>query len=487
MNIIIFLILGFITSLIFPPYFILPLGFIVFPTLCYLIEVKLINQSRLKIFFSLFAFGFSLFLSLLIWLQNPFFIFEETKKYFYLSILIIILLSLIFAILFFFILYLRNIIPVIFLVPLIFITTEYTISNIFYGFPWISFSLIISNLEYPLYFLKHFGTFVTSFIVIKIFCFPYLFLKYKFNLFILNYVIFFIFAPLIIVFTLHLLIIKNDNYINEKIEIEIFQLNFKQGIQKSNPKNKLEIIKNKILQSKANILVFAENNYPFIKSDLSFSIIQKSLKKDQIVIIGGTRFQDQKFYNTLFHINKSDVQYFDKIKLVPFGEFLPLREYLSFLSPISGSNDFSEGNKDRLIYLDNKKSYIPIICYEIIFYWKILNKLNFNSNFIVNITNDVWFGNYLGPYQHYYLTKLRAAEFNKPIIRVSNNGISGVFNENGRIINLLKLNESGSYNFTFTINSKVNYYKTHYYLKVYILILFIILSIVGLRNKNENL
>tara|TARA_Y100000768_G_scaffold91702_1_gene66141 strand:+ start:231 stop:1202 length:972 start_codon:yes stop_codon:yes gene_type:complete len=323
--------------------------------------------------------------------------------------------------------------------------------------------------------------------VIKIFCFPYLFLKYKFNLFILNYVIFFIFAPLIIVFTLHLLIIKNDNYINEKIEIEIFQLNFKQGIQKNNPKNKLEIIKNKILQSKANILVFAENNYPFIKSDLSFSIIQKSLKKDQIVIIGGTRFQDQKFYNTLFHINKSDVQYFDKIKLVPFGEFLPLREYLSFLSPISGSNDFSEGNKDRLIYLDNKKSYIPIICYEIIFYWKILNKLNFNSNFIVNITNDVWFGNYLGPYQHYYLTKLRAAEFNKPIIRVSNNGISGVFNENGRIINLLKLNESGSYNFTFTINSKVNYYKTHYYLKVYILILFIILSIVGLRNKNENL
>ena len=486
MKIIIFLILGFVTSLLFPPYFILPLGFVVFPILCYLVETKLKHESRLSIFLSLFAFGFSFFLNLLFWLQNPFFIFEETQKYFYFSILIIIFLSLIFGILFFSILYLRKMIPIIFLVPLIFTTIEFTISNIFYGFPWISFSLIISSQDYLLFSLKHFGTFITSYIVIKIFCLPYLFLTYKFNLLSLNYLIYFIFVPLLMVLTTHFLLIKYDDSTNEKIAIEIFQLNFKQDINKKNLKNNLEIIKNRISQSNANILVFAENNYPYAKKDFNFSIIQEILKEDQIVIIGGTRIEDQKFYNSLFHINKSDVQYFDKIKLVPFGEFLPLRKYLSFLSPISGSNDFSQGIKDRLIYLDDKKSYIPIICYEIIFYWKIMNNLNFNSNFIVNITNDIWFGKYLGPYQHFYLTKLRAAEFNKPIIRVSNNGISGVINENGKIINFLNLNETGSSNFTFSIKSNINYYQTHYYLKIYILMLFILLFIVGLRNKNDN-
>ena len=172
---------------------------------------------------------------------------------------------------------------------------------------------------------------------------------------------------------------------------------------------------------------------------------------------------------------------------MPFGEFLPLRQYIDFLSPISGSFDFSPGSKDRLIFLDDKISYIPIICYEIIFYWKILNEFNFNSNFIVNITNDIWFGKYSGPYQHYYLTKLRAAEFNKPIIRVSNNGISGIIDENGNTLDLINLNTVGSSNFSLPINSEKSYYKTHYFLKIYIFIFFIFLIIVGLKKKYENI
>ena len=70
-----------------------------------------------------------------------------------------------------------------------------------------------------------------------------------------------------------------------------------------------------------------------------------------------------------------------------------------------------------------------------------LNKFNNKSHFIVNITNDFWFGDYLGPYQHFYLTKIRAAEFNKPIIRVSNNGISAVIDNNGAILNITQLNK----------------------------------------------
>ena len=97
-----------------------------------------------------------------------------------------------------------------------------------------------------------------------------------------------------------------------------------------------------------------------------------------------------------------------------------------------------------------------MICYEIVFYWKLLNKSNYKSDFIVNITNDFWFGKYSGPYQHFYLTKIRAAEFNKPIIRVSNNGISAVIDNNGKILNNTELNKIGTYKIDVLLHSDVS-------------------------------
>ena len=82
---------------------------------------------------------------------------------------------------------------------------------------------------------------------------------------------------------------------------------------------------------------------------------------------------------------------------------------------------------------------------------------NNNGSFIVNITNDFWFGDYLGPYQHFYLTKIRAAEFNKPIIRVSNNGISAVIDNNGRVLNKTKLNNTEKFKHKLFIILMINY------------------------------
>ena len=152
--------------------------------------------------------------------------------------------------------------------------------------------------------------------------------------------------------------------------------------------------------------------------DVRFNKIQNFIKEGQTVIIGGSRLEKNKYYNTLLNISSSKISYFDKKILVPFGEFLAFRNFLYFLDIISGPEDFSSGVQDRIININKKLNYIPVICYEIIFYWKIINNKNINSDFIVNITNDTWFGKYLGPYQHFYFSKLRASEFNKPIIRV---------------------------------------------------------------------
>ena len=183
------------------------------------------------------------------------------------------------------------------------------------------------------------------------------------------------------------------------------------------------------------------------------------------------------------NITKSNVTYFDKKILVPFGEFLPLRNSLSFLETIVGPNDYTKGKIKRIINLQNNISYIPVICYEIVFYWTLINKFNYKSNFIVNITNDFWFGDYLGPYQHFYLTKIRAAEFNKPVIRVSNNGISAVIDKNGNILNKTKLNTTANFKHKLLFEENNNFVSFHSILKIYFFIIFILTTFYYLRKN----
>ncbi len=486
MKIVIFFIVGLLTSLLFPPYFFLPLGFFIFPYICFFIEKNKYNLKKIILFKYIFSYAFALFLSFLFWIQNPFYVFEETKNLFLLSILLIIFLSLIFSLVFILIVCFNNFIPTIFIIPLAFTVFEYIISVIFYGFPWITFSLIFSSLEYFSFLIKNFGTLVSSYIIIQLFCIPYIFLKKQnFKLSYLYYSIFIV-APLIIIVFFNSIFIDNKNNITKNIKLEIFQLN--QEITNTSLFSEIRLNKiiNYISESDADILIFGENNYPYIITDENIEFIKNILKKNQTLIIGGTRIYKDNYFNTLLHINNNDFFYFDKKILVPFGEFLPLRNSLSFLEPISGSNDFSKGTKNRLIKINNDISYIPVICYEIIFYWKLINNLNYNSDFIINITNDIWFGNILGPYQHFYLTKLRAAEFNKTIVRVSNNGISGVIDENGKVLIRTDLNSNKAVKFNLDIKNNKNFYKSHNYLNIYFFIIFLLIILLAYK-KNKSL
>ena len=483
MSILIYLILGLLSSLLFPPYFFLPLGFIIFPSLCFLLDANKENSSNLNIFKNYTIFGIGYFINYLFWLKNPFFVFEETKNYFLLFILLIILLSLILSLIFTIIVKLAKNIPTVFLLPLMFTTSEYIISIIFYGFPWFTFSLVISSNEYLLFFLKSFGTLISSYLIIQIYCLPFIFLT-KVNLkkeF--RYFAFFISLPIIC------LIISNfnseiNNPKTKTMNLEIFQLNFKNNDQSLTDEKKFLTIINHIERSKGDLLIFGENNFPYLLDDFELKIIKDSLKENQILIIGATRFENNKYYNSLINITSTKVTYFDKKILVPFGEFLPLRDSFAFLESIVGQNNYSEGKMLRIINIPNNGSFIPVICYEIVFYWKLLNKFNYKSNFIINITNDFWFGDYLGPYQHFYLTKIRAAEFNKTIIRVSNNGISAVINNNGKVLKNTELNEIDTLKHKLFIQENNNFVKLHSVFKIYFFITFVLITFYYFR-KND--
>ena len=482
MSILIYFILGLFTSLLFPPYFFLPLGFVIFPLLCFLLDSNRKNKSNLNIFKSFLVFGFGFFISYLFWIKNPFFVFEETKNFFLVFLLLIILLSLIIALIFIIITNLGKNIPIIFLIPFMFTISEYVISVIFYGFPWFTFSLVVSSNEYLLFSLKSFGTLISSYLIIQIFCLPYIFftsvnLKKEIKYFSLLIVL-----PIVFLFISNVNF-KNNNAKTTTIDLEIFQLNFKINDKSLTPEKKMNIIIKNIQESTADLLIFGENNFPYLLDDLDLNILKNLLKENQVLVIGATRFDKNKYYNSLVNITPSKITYFDKKILVPFGEFLPLRNSLTFLESIAGPRNYSNGKKERIINLKNNISFIPVICYEIAFYWKLLNQLNYKSDFIINITNDFWFGKYLGPYQHFYLTKIRAAEFNKTIVRASNNGISAVIDNNGSIIKNTELNTTENLKHKLFYQENVNFVNQHLILKIYFFIIFVLITFYYLRKN----
>ena len=108
---------------------------------------------------------------------------------------------------------------------------------------------------------------------------------------------------------------------------------------------------------------------------------------------------------------------------------------------------------------------------------------NINSDIIVNITNDSWFGDFSGPYQHFYFAKLRAAEFNKTLIRVSVNGISAGIDNFGRVIKFSKLNQQKNTIISIPINSSNNEYIRLHKI-IFFLIFFPLLVILFFNKKN---
>jgi len=161
--------------------------------------------------------------------------------------------------------------------------------------------------------------------------------------------------------------------------------------------------------------------------------------------------KNRKFYNSVEFINSDgelEKANYDKFHLVPFGEYMPLRKFLPGIEKIThGSNDFSKGAGPTTIELDGFPSFSPLICYEIIFPGNVVNKQDRKNSegpkWLLNVTNDGWFGQSSGPYQHLDIARARAIEEGMPVVRAANTGISAVIDSLGIVKDSIGLNESG--------------------------------------------
>ena len=461
----------------------LPIGFVIFP---YFIKI-LIESNYKKTFINYFLygffFGFGFLLIYLSWIHNPFLVYEDTKSFAALSLLLIFFLSIFFGLSFELFKISKQPVYIILATPFVFISTEFIISNILYGFPWISFSLILSNNLFGFYLIKYFGTLTSGFLIILIFSIT-TFLFYSFKINKSKKLIIFLYLPFFFIFLApiyHFFFYKSNT--SKELKIDIYQI--VKPLEKINEDKIEQDIIDVINTSESDLIIFAENNFPYLIDLKNDYRISKYIKNNKKVIIGGTRHENGKYYNSFFLFENDKIKYFDKKILVPFGEFLPFRKYLKFMESITGTFDFETGKKERILITDNNLKILPIICYEIIFDKIFNNNYAKEINILINITNDLWFGNKIGPYQHFYITRTKSLIANKPLVRVSNNGISAIINENGKILESTNLNQESNINYKIEINSKPNYIIFHKLFSYYLLFIFIILLIINRNNLNE--
>ena len=206
----------------------------------------------------------------------------------------------------------------------------------------------------------------------------------------------------------------------------------------------------------ASILIWPESAFPFFLTREADAMAQiaELLPRGTVLITGSVRAPElppgtriTRAYNSIYAIDHdgSVLSVYDKLHLVPFGEFLPfqaLMEKIGFVQLTKVQGGFIPGDRRRAMELPSAPRVLPLICYEAAFPDEI-GARDQRVGWIVNLTNDAWFGISTGPYQHLQQTRVRAIEQGLPVVRAANSGISAVIDPVGRIIARLDLGVEG--------------------------------------------
>ncbi len=200
-------------------------------------------------------------------------------------------------------------------------------------------------------------------------------------------------------------------------------------------------------------IIWAETSAPFfIENSLEWRrLIGAATPKGGLTILGAPRLlpttgdeQAMEVANSLLALDDQGrvVDTFDKFHLVPFGEYVPLSDWLPLDKITQGQGAFTPGPGPQTLRLPGLPPVSPLICYEVIFPGAV-TKEDDRPEWLLNLTNDAWYGMTAGPHQHFVSARLRAVEEGLPAVRVAFTGISGIIDAYGRVRAERALGEKG--------------------------------------------
>ena len=239
------------------------------------------------------------------------------------------------------------------------------------------------------------------------------------------------------------------------------------------------------VSSSSELVVIPEAELPYPTNNPRFKTFLQKIEITDKLLIGAWLIEKNLLFNTIYV--PSNNNYYKKIHLVPFGEYIPfiagLRGMISFFDLPMSNVMFGPQNQENLT-ISNYKISTPI-CFDIAFP-KTVRKMNKSSDFIINISNDTWFGNSIGPYHHLNIARVRAIENNKWIIRSTNDGFSAIISNKGTIVDKLDKGEVGILEgYINPIKSRSFYNQYGYILSSLFSAIFVLLSLTSVLWKSR--
>ncbi len=473
--------LGCLSVFSFQPFNFTWINFFIFPSL-FLILFNINKRSKNKyrkkpylinLFYAGYFFGIGFFLTGTYWISNSL-QFDASLKHF--IPLTIITLPLVLGLFYGFASiicgkYITYDLKSIFLFSAIISITDYFRAKIFTGFPWNLWAYSWSWFTEIIQILNPIGLFAFNLTTITFFCLPVILFTQKLQIKILT----------IIIFTLlffgnylygnyelnrnkieNLTKLQENKYLYVKIVSPNFELKYNLSDTETNERINKLIKYSNIDRDKKTLFIWPEGALSgkyFFEMENYKNIIQENFSSNHLIALGINTLdnKNEKFYNSFIIVDRNlnkKFQY-NKIKLVPFGEFLPFEYMLKkigFKKITEGYGSFSKGNVSNTFFYENI-NVVPLICYEIIFP-ELIQKINSKKNLLINISEDGWFGDSIGPYQHFAKSIYRAIESDSFVLRSANKGLTAIINNNGQIIKSLKINESGNIEYLLPIKEK---------------------------------
>lgn len=286
----------------------------------------------------------------------------------------------------------------------------------------------------------------------------------------------------------------NEKVKGKEIVISIIQGNIEQDkkwepVYQESVLNTYFELSKKALSHNPSLIVWPETALPFIfgkEDELSTELIEFQRGLNSKLLLGSILIKERN--NEKYILSNSALLLdengkisfvYDKIHLVPFGEYIPLKKFLFFIDRlVYGIGDYISGDS----YIKAHTSignFATVICYEIIFPGMIRKFFKDGGDFLVNITNDAWFGRTTGPYQHFSMAVFRAIENRKPVIRSANTGISGFIDSYGNILSQTELFKRCYLTEKIITVDRISFYSKYGDLFVYLCIIITIIILIN--------